>query len=509
MAEADRDWLKQQLAAALGWDPSVAEGIVQAIATAESQQEVEELVQEFLGGGDKARSLVHQFQTKQATMKGPEGASLKPYYKGEGDLDDLGYGSAVASSSHAGPSHTPAAATKRATRAPQQQIVDMRAEPASKQQDPGVPSFGSNIRTTVKAPRKGKGAAVDGKGQDARRGPTFERGVANCLCCGKIYNNRVVTNDLLEFLEYGGMCTQCGASVSLTHNGQTETRDMKRQQAGQAGPSKSVLSKAAPEVSSLEQQPDAREDVAESNQASAVAPADDATLKAIAFKDRLVEYDRDAAKRTSVIDDQSDYFEIDTNSWLTDEERQQLRQRRQEIEEAEAARRNQFKVTLDLLGRRVLMADDPEAAELAGPSQERQDAQVAAAATAREIPQGGGTSTSLAGKAGGLSTGPQSQALRIAANPSLLGPSPMFIRPEQEPSSSSRSNNIPAEAPGAASGPSASARNASSRHKGRPVGSLTASKSAASNQRQPHRTRPRFSRVQHDDPFIGPDIVVA
>ena len=66
--------------------------------------------------------------------------------------------------------------------------------------------------------------------------------------------------------EYGGLCTQCGASVSLTRNGQTETRDMKRQQAGQAGPSKSSLSKAAPEVSSLEQQPDARSDVAESSQ---------------------------------------------------------------------------------------------------------------------------------------------------------------------------------------------------------------------------------------------------
>lgn len=77
------------------------------------------------------------------------------------------------------------------------------------------------------------------------------------------------------------------------------------------------------------------------------------------------------------------------------------------------------------------MADDPEAADLAGPSQERRDAQRAAAATAREIPQGGGTSTSLASKAAGLGDGPQSQALRIAANPSLLGPSPMFVRPEQ------------------------------------------------------------------------------
>lgn len=50
MAEADQEWLKQQLAAALGWDPAVAEGIVQAIATAESQDEVEQLVQ--VGGLD-------------------------------------------------------------------------------------------------------------------------------------------------------------------------------------------------------------------------------------------------------------------------------------------------------------------------------------------------------------------------------------------------------------------------------------------------------------------------
>ena len=77
------------------------------------------------------------------------------------------------------------------------------------------------------------------------------------------------------------------------------------------------------------------------------------------------------------------------------------------------------------------MADDPEAAQLAGPSQERRDAQVAAAATAREIPQGGGTSAGLAGTAAGVGPGPQSHALRIAANPSLPGPSPMFVKPEQ------------------------------------------------------------------------------
>lgn len=46
---------------------------------------------------------------------------------------------------------------------------------------------------------------------------------------------------------------------------------------------------------------------------------------------------------------------------LADEERAQLRARKQLEEEAEAARRRKVTVTLDLLGRRVLVADDPAA----------------------------------------------------------------------------------------------------------------------------------------------------
>lgn len=35
------------------------------------------------------------------------------------------------------------------------------------------------------------------------------------------------------------------------------------------------------------------------------------------LQDRLVEYDRESAKRTTVYDDQADFFEIDANAWLT------------------------------------------------------------------------------------------------------------------------------------------------------------------------------------------------
>jgi hypothetical protein len=51
------------------------------------------------------------------------------------------------------------------------------------------------------------------------------------------------------------------------------------------------------------------------------AAAADAQARAIAFKDRLVEYDRHAQQRTTVIDDQSDFFEIETNAWLSEEVR--------------------------------------------------------------------------------------------------------------------------------------------------------------------------------------------
>jgi activating signal cointegrator 1 len=35
------------------------------------------------------------------------------------------------------------------------------------------------------------------------------------------------------------------------------------------------------------------------------------------YAKRLVDYDRNAAARTKVIDDQSDYYEIEGNSWLS------------------------------------------------------------------------------------------------------------------------------------------------------------------------------------------------
>ncbi|GJP34498.1 hypothetical protein CLOM_g18939 [Closterium sp. NIES-68] len=88
----------------------------------------------------------------------------------------------------------------------------------------------------------------------------------------------------------------------------------------------------------------------------------EAEAKALAFRDRLVEYNRTSAQRTVVIDDQSDYFKSngadgDGDAWLTKEEREILKRREEEREREEEERRRRVVVTLDLIGRRVLVAD--------------------------------------------------------------------------------------------------------------------------------------------------------
>lgn len=75
--------------------------------------------------------------------------------------------------------------------------------------------------------------------------------------------------------------------------------------------------------------------------------------RARAFAARLVEYDRTAAQRTAVIDDQGDFFEIESNAWLAPEERENLQKQQVLQERLEQQRKDKITVTIDLLGRQV------------------------------------------------------------------------------------------------------------------------------------------------------------
>lgn len=107
----------------------------------------------------------------------------------------------------------------------------------------------------------------------------------------------------------------------------------------------------------------------------------DAEAAAEAYAKRLVEYDRDSAARTKVIDDQSDYYEMESNTWLSNEEKELLRKKKEELEESERAKRNKVVMTFDLLGRKVLLNEDEASQEmqnriLLGPPEGKEDIRI-------------------------------------------------------------------------------------------------------------------------------------
>lgn len=147
-------------------------------------------------------------------------------------------------------------------------------------QDNRVSTKISESKTTQKGnqgnSKKKKGGRVVSLAEAAKGSIVFQQGkpclcqarrhklVSNCLSCGKIVCEQ----------EGEGPCKFCGALVL-------------REGSTYAG-----LEECMPLVS-------------------------DAEAAAEANAKRLVEYDRNSAARTTVIDDQSDYYEIEGNSWLS------------------------------------------------------------------------------------------------------------------------------------------------------------------------------------------------
>ena len=154
--------------------------------------------------------------------------------------------------------------------------------------------------------------------------PTNEarkRSVINCLGCGMIYrlvrDNDVseLTLDTKKMLETGA-CTFCGDQISPHES---------RSTSNQSGPSLQ------------------------------------AAKEAYEFKERLLQYDLHATKRTTVTDDQSDFFLVDSISWLSKDEKVELRQTQLQASKTSESRSNLL--TIDLLGRRVFVQGSSDVME--------------------------------------------------------------------------------------------------------------------------------------------------
>ena len=195
--------------------------------------------------------------------------------------------------------------------------------------------------------------------------------VLNCLGCGKIFDlravNGIVSETARSFLHNRGTCSFCGASVPLRSGGVVGNfvRELPAAplSAGSAssvqesdGRSRINTTTTCHEVDSKSKNLNSQAFMCGQYDSSADASQPGAIARAIDAKDRLVDFDRTAASRTVVIDDQSDWFEIDGNSWLDEQERAEMKKQAQEMMEAQEQRRLSQKklVTVDLLGRQVL-----------------------------------------------------------------------------------------------------------------------------------------------------------
>ncbi|XP_063984542.1 activating signal cointegrator 1 [Diachasmimorpha longicaudata] len=82
---------------------------------------------------------------------------------------------------------------------------------------------------------------------------------------------------------------------------------------------------------------------------------------ALRQRDKLLEYDRNSARRTQVIDDESDYFQSSNSVWLSKDERAEMEKREAEMREKKYGSRLEKKFTVDIFGRDVIEeADDAE-----------------------------------------------------------------------------------------------------------------------------------------------------
>ncbi|KAK4289239.1 hypothetical protein Pmani_037782 [Petrolisthes manimaculis] len=152
--------------------------------------------------------------------------------------------------------------------------------------------------------------------------------INNCLKCGRIVCEQ----------EGSGPCQFCGNLVVSKEERELLNKGTRKSEALQ----KKLLSEKKVMVAKAK--------------AEKAQNKEEALLKAVEHKNRLLEFDRTSEKRTKVYDDENDYFS--TNSrWISHDDKMKLIQREEELRKKRFERRNQ-KITIDLFGRKIVAEEE-------------------------------------------------------------------------------------------------------------------------------------------------------
>jgi len=149
--------------------------------------------------------------------------------------------------------------------------------------------------------------------------------INNCVYCGRIVCEQ----------EGSGPCMFCGNMVCTPEEGDIISRDSKK--------SKKLMEKLLSQTVPDESDEDFRKD-----------KKDDGLEKAVAHRNKLLDYGKNSTKRTKVIDDEADYFSYDNDKWLTKKQKAALQKRNDELRDKRFASRLDKKYIFDFAGRRII-----------------------------------------------------------------------------------------------------------------------------------------------------------
>ncbi|KAH8373187.1 hypothetical protein KR009_001614 [Drosophila setifemur] len=152
--------------------------------------------------------------------------------------------------------------------------------------------------------------------------------INNCLGCGRIVCEQ----------EGSGPCLSCGDPV---YTNEEEQQLAKAAREGKAG------SQSKQTANKSQGKKQAKEAAAQSKES-----AKESLEKALAQRDRLLEYDRNSEKRTTVIDDELDYFQ-ENSVWLSDVEREKYEKLKSEMHDMKHGSRIKRKIRVDFAGREM------------------------------------------------------------------------------------------------------------------------------------------------------------
>jgi len=326
-------WCQKELTRLLQFDTS--EDIVRYILSIESAKELEEYLLELLNPEDEShlqfiKELIQKWKPRSSPV-----ANVTVYQK---EKEEEVY----------------FAGTK-----PKEKKKKVRNEKRDEDENEDCPPSASNADEKSGAKKKTKFVelySAEGEARQEVRLPgrhacecqaTKHKLISNCLNCGRIVCDQ----------EGSGPCFFCGNLVctkqelEFMNQGTKKAEQLKKKLLNDLPPTQLKTSTQLSQVLTKPQELPGKE-----------AKIAEGLVKAQAHKDKLLEFDQNHTQRTHVIDDESDYYSTGTGSWRTEQEREALQKKEEELRAKRFGSRLDRKITFDFAGRQVIDADDHSAA---------------------------------------------------------------------------------------------------------------------------------------------------